>query len=95
LIYFLLAGDYVKFGFPFAFAMTVLAWGGVAYPEAYTATGQTNNLLDAVKWGTDYILKAHVAPNVLYGQVRSLNAITYSKLIWLPMLCMDKKVITS
>ncbi len=69
----MLAGDYVKFGFPFAFAMTVLAWGGVAYPEAYTATGQTNNLLDAVKWGTDYILKAHVPPNVLYGQVRILK----------------------
>jgi len=51
--------------------MTVLAWGGVAYPNAYSATGQTNNLLDAVKWGTDFIVKAHVAPNVLYGQVTS------------------------
>ena len=63
------AGDYVKFGFPFAYTMTVLAWGGVAYPNAYSSTGQTSNLLDAVKWGTDYIVKAHVAPDVLYGQV--------------------------
>ena len=66
------AGDHVKFGFPFAYSMTVLAWGGVAYPNAYNATGQTNNLLDEVKWGTNYIRKAHVASNILYGQVETL-----------------------
>jgi len=48
--------------------MTILAWGGVNYPTGYSLTGQTNNLLDAVKWGTDYFIKAHVSPNVLYGQ---------------------------
>ena len=63
------AGDYVKFGFPMAYAMTFLAWGGIEYPEGYAKTGQTNFLLDAVKWGTDYFIKAHVSPNVLYGQV--------------------------
>ena len=67
------AGDFVKFGFPFASAMTVLAWGGVAYPDAYNAAGQMNNLLDAVKWGTDYMLKAHVSPNEFYGQVHNYH----------------------
>jgi hypothetical protein len=54
-----------------AYGMTILAWGGIAYPEGYTNSGQTNYLLEAVKWGTDFFIKAHVAPNVLYGQVIS------------------------
>jgi hypothetical protein len=52
-----------------AYAVTFLAWGGIAYPEGYAKSGQTNYLLDAVKWGTDYFIKAHISPNVLYGQV--------------------------
>ncbi len=52
-----------------AYAMTVLAWGGIAYPEGYTNSGQTNYLLKTVKWGTDYFIKCHVSPNVFYGQV--------------------------
>lgn len=63
------AGDFVKFGFPMASAITVLAWGGIAYPEGYAKAGQTNYLLDAVKWGTDYFIKAHVSENEFYGQV--------------------------
>ena len=52
-----------------AYAITFLAWGGIAYPEGYANSGQTNYLLEAVKWGTDYFIKAHISPNVLYGQV--------------------------
>ena len=52
-----------------AYTMTVLAWGGIAYPAGYSSSGQTNYLLDAVKWGTDYFIKAHTSANVLYGQV--------------------------
>ncbi|KAK3892282.1 hypothetical protein Pcinc_003903 [Petrolisthes cinctipes] len=63
------AGDYVKFGFPMAGAATVLAWGAIEYGEAYTAAGEMTYMLEAVKWATDYFLKAHVAPNVFYGQV--------------------------
>ncbi|KAK4290658.1 hypothetical protein Pmani_036457 [Petrolisthes manimaculis] len=63
------AGDYVKFGFPMAGATTVLAWGALEYGDAYTAAGELTYLLAAVKWATDYFLKAHVAPNVFYGQV--------------------------
>ena len=66
------AGDFVKFGFPMAYAMTVLAMGGVVYPEGYTKSAQTNYLLDAVKWGTDYFIKCHVSQNVLYGQVLTI-----------------------
>jgi hypothetical protein len=31
--------------------------------------GALNDGLKAVKWATDYFLKAHVSQNVLYGQV--------------------------
>ncbi len=39
----LTAGDYVKFGFPLAYAMTLLSWGGVAYAKAYSVTGQVKS----------------------------------------------------
>ncbi len=63
------AGDHVKFGFPMASSMTMLAWGAVQYRDAYQQSGQLPYILDAIKWGTDYILKAHTAPNEFYGQV--------------------------
>merc|ERR1719234_220553 len=50
------AGDYVKFGFPMAGAMTILAYGGISYASAYEASGQMEYLKDAIKWGTDYSL---------------------------------------
>jgi len=62
------AGDYVKFGFPMAGSMTNLAWGGVAYKDAYYASGEMDYLKAAVKWGTDYFIKAHPEDNVFYGQ---------------------------
>ena len=65
----LLAGDHVKFGFPAAAAMTVLAWGGISYEAGYRSAGEFDYLLDAVKWGTDYFIKCHVSDNEFYGQV--------------------------
>ena len=53
------AGDHVKFGQPMAASVNMLAWGGVEYTKAYKQSGQFDELLDAVKWGTDYFLKAH------------------------------------
>ena len=35
-----LAGDFVKFGFPMAWSMTVLAWGMIDYADAYQAAGK-------------------------------------------------------
>ena len=33
------AGDFVKFGFPMAYTVTVLAWGVIDYESAYSAAG--------------------------------------------------------
>ena len=53
------AGDHIKFIQPMAFSNTMLAWGGADYKQAYAQSGQLDELLEAVKWGTDWFLKAH------------------------------------
>ena len=63
------AGDFVKFGFTMASATTLLAWGAISWPEAYTAAGQLDELRKAIKWATDYFIKCHVSEYVFYGQV--------------------------
>jgi endoglucanase len=63
------AGDHVKFGFPMASTATMLAWGAVEYRSAYQASGQLPHLLNNLRYVNDYFIKAHPAPNVLYGQV--------------------------
>ena len=57
------AGDHGKFGLPLASTLTTLSWGGIEHAEGYAASEQTNELLSAVRWGTDYLLKAHVTDN--------------------------------
>ncbi|RZC68473.1 hypothetical protein C5167_031933 [Papaver somniferum] len=68
------AGDNVKFGFPMAFTITMLSWSVVEYASELEAKNELSNALDAIKWGTDYLLKAHVhsetdGTDTLYGQV--------------------------
>ncbi|MEL6880357.1 MAG: glycoside hydrolase family 9 protein [Cyanobacteria bacterium J06607_10] len=67
------AGDNVKFGMTTAATMTLLSWGASEYRQAYRRSGQLDEAMDAIKWGTDYILNAHVAKNgrtqAFYGQV--------------------------
>ncbi len=68
------AGDHVKFGLPMAFSLTMLAWGGVEYADAYAETRQMAPLLEVLKWGTDYLMKCHVrnpdgSTAAFYGQV--------------------------
>lgn len=63
------AGDHVKFNFPLAFTMTVLAWGGIDNEAGYKRAGQYNYLLQAIKWGTDYLIKCHTKKDEYYFQV--------------------------
>jgi hypothetical protein len=63
------AGDHVKFGLPMFSTLTLLAWGGLEYRQGFAAMGQLDELLAAVRWGTDWIIRANPAPNILYGQV--------------------------
>lgn len=63
------AGDHVKFGFPMAASTTLLAWGGITYRTGYANSAQLPYLLNNLRWVADYFVKAHTAPNELYGQV--------------------------
>ncbi|BAF16834.1 endoglucanase 15 precursor [Oryza sativa Japonica Group] len=63
------AGDNVKFGLPMAFTVTMMSWSILEYGKQMAAAGELRNAMDAVKWGTDYFIKAHPEPDVLYGEV--------------------------
>ncbi|XP_074306112.1 endoglucanase 13-like [Silene latifolia] len=63
------AGDNVKFGFPMAYTITMLAWSAVEYGSQLKAQNELQNALSGIKWGTDYFIKAHPQPNLFYAQV--------------------------
>ena len=74
------AGDNVKYGLPMAFTVTTLAWSAIFYESELKAAGELDNVRDAIKWGTDYFLKAYPKKNLLYVQVR------------LPVNCFQKQL---
>ncbi|BAT80678.1 hypothetical protein LR48_Vigan07g025200 [Vigna angularis] len=63
------AGDNVKFGLPMAFTVTLLSWAAIEYGQQIAAAGEYAHTLEAIKWGTDYFIKAHTHPNVLWVEV--------------------------
>ena len=52
-----------------AFTTTVLNWGLLEFANSYNMSGETNQVLRAIKWTTDYFIKCHVEDFVVYGQV--------------------------
>lgn len=64
------AGDNVKFGLPMAFTTTMLAWGIIEFGSLMPQ--QIENARAAVRWSTDYLLKAAATPDTLYVQVSKL-----------------------
>ncbi|KAK9663807.1 hypothetical protein RND81_14G000100 [Saponaria officinalis] len=63
------AGDHVKFGLPMAYSVTLLAWAAVDFKGELVSANQMDYTLQAIRWGTDYFIKAHSEDNVLWGQV--------------------------
>nr|AGG19097.1 cellulase [Zea mays] len=63
------SGDNVKFGLPMAFTVTMLAWSVVEHEAPLAAAGELRNALAAVRWGADYLARAHAAAETLYVQV--------------------------
>jgi hypothetical protein len=61
------AGDNVKFHFPMAFTTTMLAWSVIEFGDNMGSDLQ--HALEAIRWGTDYFLKATKIPNVIVAQV--------------------------
>lgn len=67
------AGDSIKFGLPLAFTATLLSWSVLEYSTPMQKAGQLTAATDAIRWVTDYLLKAHTGPDELYYQVQSPN----------------------
>ncbi|XP_057291486.1 uncharacterized protein LOC130614103 [Hydractinia symbiolongicarpus] len=63
------AGDFVKFTFPAASAITVLAWGMLEFEEGYKFADQYQQGLDAIKWATDFFIKCHTEKYKFWAQV--------------------------
>ncbi|AQK83668.1 Endoglucanase 17-like precursor [Zea mays] len=61
------AGDNVKFGFPMAFTATLMSWGLIDFGRSFGA--HEAEARDAVRWATDYLMKATATPGVVYVQV--------------------------
>lgn len=61
------AGDNVKYSFPMAFSATMLAWSVVEYGGAMGE--ERRHALEAVRWATDFLLKATEKTNVVYALV--------------------------
>lgn len=59
----------MKFGFPMAYAVTMLSWGVIEFEKEMVAANNLNRALDAIRWGTNYFVKAHTEPNGLWVQV--------------------------
>ncbi|KAL5993266.1 Beta-glucosidase cel3A [Asimina triloba] len=67
------AGDNVKFGFPMAFTTTMLSWSVIENGKRMGP--QLANAREAVRWATDYLVKAATAtPGKLYVGVGDPNA---------------------
>jgi endoglucanase len=67
------AGDHIKATFPLAHTLTTLAWSLADNPEGYTASGQTSFALSNLRWGMDYLIKAHPSANRLVAEVADPN----------------------
>ncbi|XP_011620979.2 endoglucanase 9 [Amborella trichopoda] len=66
------AGDNVKFGFPMAFATTMLSWSALEFGKRMAS--QLEPTREAIRWATDYLLKASTStPNTLYVGVGDPN----------------------
>ncbi|KAH9305530.1 hypothetical protein KI387_009934, partial [Taxus chinensis] len=65
------AGDNVKFGFPMAFTTTMLSWSVLEFGGFMGA--ELSNAKTAIRWATDYLLKATSHPGTIYVQVGDPN----------------------
>ncbi|RIA96962.1 Glycoside Hydrolase Family 9 protein, partial [Glomus cerebriforme] len=67
------AGDHLKFSFPLSWSLSSLSWGAYEWYDGYQSAQQTTQLRDMIKWGTDWLIKAHSDQQVLYVMIGSEN----------------------
>ena len=62
------AGDNVKFGWPMSFTVSLLSWAASQYRSELSQAKQLDYLLRAIRWGADFIMKAHRTSTTLWTQ---------------------------
>ncbi|CAH9121638.1 unnamed protein product [Cuscuta epithymum] len=67
------AGDNVKYSFPMAFTTTMLAWSVLEYEEDMSKD-ELPHALEAIRWATDFLLKATNKHGVVFAMVGDPNA---------------------
>ncbi|KAG6854997.1 hypothetical protein C0991_005926 [Blastosporella zonata] len=60
------AGDFIKATFPLSASLQSICWGATDFGEGYDAANQTAYLDDMLRWGLDWLMKAHPSNNTLY-----------------------------
>ncbi|KAL1413821.1 hypothetical protein Q8F55_001605 [Vanrija albida] len=63
------AGDYIKCTYPFGFTMYALSWGALSFGPGFDASNQTAYLDGTLRWGFDWLIKAHPTNDTLFVQV--------------------------
>ncbi|OBZ76978.1 Endoglucanase E-4 [Grifola frondosa] len=63
------AGDYMKYSFPLSFSLMSICWNAVDFGQGYDLANQTAYLDDMLRWGLDWLIKAHPSSSTLYVQV--------------------------
>ncbi|KAJ8086466.1 hypothetical protein PM082_005289 [Marasmius tenuissimus] len=67
------AGDYIKATYPLSFSLMSICWGATDFGKGYDLANQTAYLDDMLRWGLDWLIKAHPSDNTLYVAVADPN----------------------
>ncbi|WWC88048.1 uncharacterized protein L201_002951 [Kwoniella dendrophila CBS 6074] len=65
------AGDYIKATFPLTFTLFALSWGALTHGQGFDQAKQTAYLDGTLRWGFDWVMKAHPTDDQLFVQVGS------------------------
>ncbi|KAL5530542.1 hypothetical protein ACEPAF_6800 [Sanghuangporus sanghuang] len=60
------AGDYIKATYPLSFTLMSICWGAMEYGRGYDMANQTAYLDSMLRWGLDWLIKAHPSGDTLY-----------------------------
>ncbi|KLO10154.1 family 9 glycosyl hydrolase [Schizopora paradoxa] len=66
------AGDYIKATYPLSFTLMSTCWGALQFGQGYEISNQTAYLDSMLRWGLDWIIKAHPENNTLYVLVADI-----------------------
>ncbi|TYQ15397.1 UNVERIFIED_CONTAM: endoglucanase Cel9N [Acetivibrio alkalicellulosi] len=80
------AGDGIKFTHTISYTASQLGWAVYEFRDGFKNSGLLEDILDEIKWGTDFLIKANPEPNVLYymcGHGQSDHS------VWIPHELLD------